>query len=313
MYIGTHKILFNKLEIETLNTTLNIDHLISILNKYKIKPKMIVMEVSSHGINQARVNCFKFDIVGLTNLGSDHLDFHLNINNYHNVKYAFLNSLYKAKNIFIPIQYKNKYIFTNKSIVFYDSNIIKNHFNTLDFNKENMTLAYYILKCLIKNKDLIKILNGITLNNGRAQIIKDNNRKIVIDYAHQIESFNAILNNNNYNKVVVFGCGGNRDSSKRKIMGEIAKKYCKYVIITKDNPRNEDINKINKDICENISEYMIILDRYKAIQYAINTYKDLDIFILGKGDENFILENNSKIKFNDYNTVIEILKNNINS
>ena len=108
LYISTHKIYFNDLIINTNNTTLEINNLIDILLTYKIKPKMIIMEVSSHGINQARINCFKYDILALSNLGQDHLDYHLNINNYHNVKLSFLNSSIYSKLILIPEIYKNK-------------------------------------------------------------------------------------------------------------------------------------------------------------------------------------------------------------
>ena len=264
------------------------------------------MEVSSHGINQARINCFKYDILALTNLGRDHLDYHLNINNYHNVKLSFLNSSL-AKYIFINNKYKDKYAFNNKNIIFYkEKNKILNKFNTISFNKKNMYLAYLILKKL-KYKNIISKLNNIKLNNGRIQIIKDNNRNIIIDYAHHIESFEAILNNNNYNKVVVFGCGGNRDKYKREVMGLIANKYCKYVIITKDNSRNEKPIDIINDIVKKIYDYKIIIDRKKAIEYAIKTYKDLDIYILGKGDEDYIIENNKMYYFNDKKCVEDIL------
>ena len=274
---------------------------------------MIIMEVSSHGINQARINCFKYDILTLSNLGQDHLDYHLNINNYHNVKLSFLNSSIYSKLILIPEIYKNKYQFNNKKIKFfnYDDNYL-NTFNTISFNKENMYIAYLILKYLkYKEKEIISYLNTITIDNGRMQLIKDNNRNIIIDYAHHVESFKAILNNNNFNKVVVFGCGGNRDKSKRNIMGSIACKYCKYVIITSDNSRDENITDIIKDITKDINNYKVIEDRKKAIKYAIKTYKDLDVYILGKGNEDYIIQNNTKIKHNDKQYVLQLLNNHL--
>lgn len=305
-YIGTHKILFNNIEIKTNNTTLEIDKLIELFIKYHIKPKIIIMEVSSHGINQARINCFNFNILALTNLGSDHLDYHLNINNYHNVKLSFLNSSL-AKKIYIPELYKDKYKFNNKNINFIKcNNKILDSFNTISFNKENMYLAYLILRNF-KIKNVVNKLNNVYLNNGRAQIIRNNNRNIIIDYAHHIESFEAILNDNNYNKVVVFGCGGNRDKTKRSVMGKIASKYCKHLIITSDNSRYESLDNIIKDICKDINEYKVIKNRAEAIKYAINNYKELDIYILGKGDEDYIEENGSFIKFNDMEYVIDII------
>lgn len=305
-YIGTHKILYKNKVIETNNTTLEIDKLINILKENDIYPKYIVMEVSSHGIVYGRINCFNFHIIALTNLGSDHLDFHKNIENYHNVKINFISySLAKFK--IVPNIYKNK--FNNKrNIIFYKEMNIKEKFNTISFNKDNMFLAYLILrKMKFQKLEIINNLNTIKLDNGRYQIIKHNNRNIVIDYAHHIESFKAILDNGNFNKVVVFGCGGNRDNSKRKIMGEIASSYCKYVIITKDNSRNESLDNIINDITSNISSYIIIKDRAKAIQYALTNYSNLDVYILGKGDEKYIIENNNFVPFNDFNCVNEII------
>ena len=266
------------------------------------------MEVSSHGINQARINNFKFDIVALTNLGSDHLDYHLNLNNYHNVKLAFINSSFLAKKKFVPFAYKNKSL---KNINYFKVNkkIFKN-FNRINFDYDNLYLAYLILKSLkYKKKDILNSLSNIHLHNGRGEIINNNNRKIVIDYAHHIESFESILNDNNFNKVVIFGCGGNRDKSKRSKMGEIASKYAKHVIITKDNSRNENIDGIINDITTNIKDYLIIKDRKEAIKYALNNYKNMDIYILGKGDETFIEENNTLIPFNDKDCVLDILNN----
>lgn len=266
------------------------------------------MEVSSHGINQARINNFKFDIVGLTNLGSDHLDFHLCKKNYHSVKSAFLLKNTGVLKIFIPIKYIYRINF-NKKIYYYKVNkrLFKN-FNVIKYDYNNLYLALKILiQMNYRKKDILNSLYNIKLNNGRGEIITHNNRKIIIDYAHHVESFKSILKDNNYNKVVIFGCGGNRDKSKRNIMGKIACKYCKYVIITTDNPRNENLNDINNDITKYISNYEIINDRYEAINYAINKYSNLDIYILGKGDESFIEYKDDIIPFNDKEIVNKII------
>ena len=310
-YIGTHKIYYNDIQIETKNTTLEINILKEYFDKYNINPKIIVMEVSSIGINEARINNFKFNILALTNLGRDHLDYHLNISNYHNVKLSFLNSCLYSDTIFINEKYKNKYNFTNRKIVFfkYDELLI-NQFDTINFNKENMYLSYLILKELRFNEnEIIKNLNNIKLNNGRAEIIHYNNRKIIIDYAHHVESFEVILNDGNYNKVVIFGCGGNRDKDKRNIMGTIAEKYCKHVFITQDNSRNENVFNIINDITRNISNYKIIINRDEAINYVLDNFPNMDIYILGKGDEIYIEENNNFIKFNDKDCVLKYIKN----
>ncbi len=307
LYIGTHKIYYQNKIIETKNTTLEIDVLIKHLIKNNINPKYIVMEVSSIGINEARINAFKFDILGLTNLGFDHLDYHLNLNNYHQTKLAFLNTAYKLKGLFIPYEYKN--LITNKKSFFFK--VKKDYFHdftNLEYDYNNLYLAFLILRKMhFSKKVILNDLKNIKLNNGRGQIIYNNNHKIVIDYAHSVEAFETILSSDNNLKVVVFGCGGNRDFKKRFIMGKIALKYCFKVIVTKDNSRNENIDNIIKDITNNNPNFIIIKDREKAIKDAILNYSDCDIYILGKGDETFIEENNIHIPFNDYDCVMKYL------
>ncbi len=305
-YIGTHKILYKNLQLDTSNTTLEIDQLYDYFIKNCIFPKIIVMEVSSHGINLARINCFHFHLIGLTNLGQDHLDFHLNQKNYHNVKKAFLNNNSQPQKVFIPLKYKSKEF---KNCQYYEVNQEmfdqKKH---LPYDYQNLYLAYLILKEMkYDEKMIIEELNNTQLLNGRGEIIYHHQQRIIIDYAHQVESFEAILNNQNFNKVVIFGCGGNREKQKRMIMGKIAEKYCKYVIITEDNSRNEDLMDIIHDITSQMSNYTIIKDRQEAIRYALNNYKDIDIYILGKGDEEFIEKNHQKIYFNDKKEVLKII------
>lgn len=310
-YIGTHKIYYNDICIDTKNTTLEINVLRNYFETYDIQPKIIVMEISSIGINEGRINNFKFNILALTNLGWDHLDYHLTLENYHNVKLSFLNSCTYADKIFINRKYMNKLDFKNRKIIFFEmQNFILNQFNTINFNKENMYLAYLILKELhFYENQIINELNEIKLNNGRAELIKNNNRNIIIDYAHHVDSFETILNDGNYNKVVVFGCGGNRDKEKRSLMGKIAEKYCKYVIITKDNSRYENIQDIFKDITFKIKNYKIIIDREEAINYAIEKHPNLDVYILGKGDETYIEEKGVEIEFSDKECVLNYIKN----
>ena len=164
-YIGTHKILYNDEEITTKNTTLEIDKLTYYFKKYNIFPKIIVMEVSSHGINQARINNFKFDYIGLSNLGHEHLDFHLNVANYHQVKKAFLLSSIYAKKIFVPISYKK--MIKGKKIHYYK--VIEKYFTSfecLKYDYQNLFLAFLILKSLnYRKKDILSTLKTIHLNN----------------------------------------------------------------------------------------------------------------------------------------------------
>lgn len=303
-YIGTHKIIYKDLEIDTNNTTLEIAKLIELFIKYNIKCKYIVMEVSSHGINQARINLFKFKYLIFTNLGNDHLDYHLDKENYFNVK----------KSIFIST---NAYKLCNEN---YYGRILKNltyakfpkkinDFNEFpSFMKENLLLCYSLLRKMhYKKKIIINKLKEIQLNNGRYEVIISSPYKIVIDYAHLPESYEAILNNNE-RKIVVFGCGGNRSIEKRSKIGYIVEKYAYYAIITSDNSRNEDFNEIAKQISKYMINYEIIKNRKEAINKALSLIKDNEsLYIMGKGDEQYMEENNTLIPFNDKDYILNEL------
>ena len=112
--------------------------------------------------------------------------------------------------------------------------------------------------------------------------------------------------------VSVFGCGGERDVRKRRIMGKIVSKYSNDIILTNDNPRKEDPKEIIGDIVKGIDlncSYKIILDRRKAIQKSISrNNKDKVVLILGKGHENFQIFSDKKIVFSDQSEVKKILK-----
>ena len=130
---------------------------------------------------------------------------------------------------------------------------------------------------------------------GRSELVNnDKELTIMIDYAHSPESLENILNAvKSYTRgrvISVFGCGGDRDTTKRPIMGEISGKIADFTIITSDNPRTEDPEKIVKQIEEGIKKtkgkYIAIVDRIEAIKYAINMASKKDIIVLaGKGHE----------------------------
>ena len=145
-------------------------------------------------------------------------------------------------------------------------------------------------------------------------LINYKNNKIFIDYAHTPDAMEKVLKSVNEfkkNKIItIFGCGGDRDKNKRSIMGNIASSYSDKVIITNDNPRNENENNIISDIVMGIKKenYEIIKDRKKAIIEGISYLNDNDILlILGKGHENYQIINGKKRYFSDLNTTMEII------
>ena len=156
---------------------------------------------------------------------------------------------------------------------------------------------------------------------GRSELVNnDKELTIMIDYAHSPESLENILNAvKSYTRgrvISVFGCGGDRDTTKRPIMGEISGKIADFTIITSDNPRTEDPEKIVKQIEEGIKKtkgkYIAIVDRIEAIKYAINMASKKDIIVLaGKGHEPYQEINGVKHPFDERIIVNQIIKGEI--
>jgi UDP-N-acetylmuramoyl-L-alanyl-D-glutamate--2,6-diaminopimelate ligase len=153
---------------------------------------------------------------------------------------------------------------------------------------------------------------------GRAEVVNINkDYTVIIDYAHSPDSLENILTTiKEYAKgrvVCVFGCGGDRDRSKRADMGRISGELADFTIITSDNPRTEDPEKIIEDIEKGIkdtkSEYIKIVDRREAIEYALLNAKAEDVILLaGKGHETYIILKDKTIHFDEREVVKEILK-----
>lgn len=185
-----------------------------------------------------------------------------------------------------------------------------------EFNLYNLISAICI--CYLKKIDIHKVtevIKRLPVPDGRMNVINKtiNNipKKVIIDYAHTPDGLKKLLQT--IKKIyqgkilLVFGCGGDRDKGKRKLMGNVANHYADFVCITNDNPRNENPNQIADQICEDISCLKkIILDRKKAIEYAIKKTNYPIVVIAGKGHEKYQIIKNKKIDFSDKKVVMDI-------
>ena len=340
-YIGTIGFYHNKTYDEISHTTPDIDDLYEMLEICKNENiEYVVMEVSSHALKQNRIYGLKFDITIFTNFTQDHLDYHETMNDYLESKIKLFELLKEKGTAIINSDdenYKNFILKQNKNILVglngdvKINNIVLNHnktdveflydkayYKSLNmvgkYNAYNYLEAVTTLHCIGFNIDKILELD-ITAPPGRMELIKYKNNSIFIDYAHTPDAFTNVLNCVNelkVNKIItIFGCGGNRDSSKRKIMGDIATKISDYVIITDDNPRNEDGDLIIKDIISGIEKnnYEVIRKRKEAIKKGVELLTDNDILmILGKGHENYQIIGDTKHHFDDREAVEELIK-----
>lgn len=186
-----------------------------------------------------------------------------------------------------------------------------------EFNAYNATSAF--VSSLLSGIDETTIINGIKNTPqvpGRFEVLSGKNKKVIIDYSHTADSMEKALLNikkliDNQTKIItVFGCGGDRDRTKRPIMGKVAVDYSDKVYITNDNQRTEDPNQIIKDILNGIDKdnYEVIFDREEAIKNAIqNADENSVILIAGKGHEDYQIIGNKKIHFSDKEVALKYL------
>ncbi|XMB85168.1 UDP-N-acetylmuramoyl-L-alanyl-D-glutamate--2,6-diaminopimelate ligase [Mycoplasmatota bacterium WC44] len=320
LLIGTNGVYFNDEKTETLNTTPDILTVIRYINKARKKRlKYVVMEVSSIGICEYRVHGFEFEQVIYTNLTADHLDYHKTINNYIHAKKKLL--LQTKRHNVLNKDDEVLYSFRNFKSVFYDLSDVSvvnevplefvykgETFKTNlygEFNLYNimaMITSLQLLGCKLKR--LKKSISNFSIE-GRMDVLNIGDKKIIIDFAHTTSAVENVLKT--FKGVAVIGCGGDRDRTKRKDISKVCVDNAEFTIFTLDNPRTENIKTIFDDMTNGLSgEFIIIEDRFKAIEYAIKNYDT--VLILGKGHEEYQIIGNKKYPFSDYEAVNKILK-----
>ena len=310
----------------------------------------VITEVSSHALEQFRVKNCNFSGAVFTNLTQDHLDYHITMENYFNAKSKLFKNLKKGN--FAVINNDDKYAKRLIDLIDKEVKIltygVKNKSDLMAKNIEFMSDGV-AFDCIYNEKSLhfklhlngmfsvynclaaigVGLMNGIDLETiknaledtrsvaGRFEIVRTN-PMVIVDYAHTPDGLENILRAareltpKNGNLICLFGCGGNRDCTKRPKMGKIAQQLCDKIVITSDNPRQEDPQQIITDILSGLTlinpkTVFVESDRHLAIKLLKDISGENDVLVLaGKGHENYQILADKTIHFDDREEVNKV-------
>lgn len=342
--IGTMGVITKNFHMPIALTTPDAPHLVHIFNELDRRGvQNVAMEASSHGLAQYRLDCTKFSVCAFTNFTQDHLDYHETFEKYWQAKERLFSELADLDTVFvinaddpkseriIEIAHKRniRYIDYGKKaqdIKLVSSEQIGNYQKvrveycerevefclplTGSFQVYNALCAAGI--CYVTGfhlKTIFECFSKLKPIDGRLELVGTN---VYIDYAHTPDALkNALISLRKYTSGklhLVFGCGGKRDQKKRKIMGTIASQLADEVIVTDDNPREEDPAEIRKMILEGCPNAEEIPDRATAIQTAISKLEPADILLVaGKGHEDYQILADETVHFSDREVVRKAL------
>lgn len=308
--------------------------------------KYAFMEVSSHAIHQQRIAGLEFAGGIFTNISHDHLDYHKTFDEYIRVKRNFFDGLSSTafaisnmddRNGAIMLQntHADKFYYSLRSVADFKGRIVDNsitglqmlvneqdvHFRLIgEFNAYNLLAVYAAAICLGEDRlDVLQNLSNLTGAEGRFDYTVSPKQRIIgiVDYAHTPDALlNVLATIKKFQKggeqiITVVGCGGDRDSSKRKLMGTAAAEFSTRAIFTSDNPRSEDPSAILKDMSDGMDamlqrKVLVIEDRKEAIRTAVMMAREDDIILVaGKGHEKYQEIKGERFPFDDKEVLVK--------
>jgi len=277
-----------------------------------------VLEASSHALVQHRLYNLKFDMAGWLSFSQDHLDYHQTMEEYFAAKALLVDYLKPNAKIFLP--HSQDELFSKLARV--TDKILKAKeiegrlplFFATSFNRNNLEVAVEIIENTFDLK-VGNVFEQIIPPDGRFYIKPYKTNFIVVDFAHTPDALENICRGirssfPDHKLKILFGCGGDRDRSKRPLMGKIAETWGSEIYVTSDNPRSEDPAQIIEDIVKGMSSKHIhkIVERPKAVELAFSQLNEKEILLLaGKGHEDYILINGVKHPYSDIGEVEKFL------
>jgi UDP-N-acetylmuramoyl-L-alanyl-D-glutamate--2,6-diaminopimelate ligase len=307
------------------------------------------METSSHAIHQQRIAGLHYAGGIFSNITHDHLDYHKTFDEYIRVKKSFFDSLPsdafavsnaddKRGGVMLQNTHAKRFFYSLKTLAEFKGKILENnltglvmtvndqevHFRLIgEFNAYNLLAVYGAAICLGEDKvEVLRHLSKLTGAEGRFDYLMSPKERIIgiVDYAHTPDALiNVLVTIQKLRKgheriITVVGCGGDRDKTKRPLMGAAACEYSDKVIFTSDNPRSEDPDQIIRDIEEGLNtaakrKYISITDRKEAIRTALTIAAEEDILLIaGKGHEKYQEIKGVKYPFDDKEVLTEFFE-----
>ena len=338
----------NEIEYPSTHTTSDAIQLNALLKKMVDSGcSYCFMEVSSHAIVQNRISGLKFKGAIFSNITHDHLDYHETFAEYIKAKKLFFDNLSNEAFALVNVDDKNgmvmlqntkakKYTYSIKNVADYKCKILENNLTGLhlnfdgievfsklvgSFNAYNLTAVYAAAILSGADKlDVLRIISNLNAAEGRFEYVKSKDNIIaIVDYAHTPDALTNVLSTisairtNNEQLITVVGAGGNRDAQKRPIMARIACEMSNLVILTSDNPRDEEPEEIIRQMEAGIDpslsrKALTIINRKEAIKTACTIAKPGDIILVaGKGHEKYQEIKGVKHHFDDKEILTEFL------
>lgn len=347
--ISTISIRVGDEEFATRHTTpdaLTINKHLALMNAAGVE--FCFMEVSSHGIAQQRMGGLRFEGAVFTNLSHDHLDYHKTFAAYRDTKkrlfdglggkaFALTNADDKNGRYMLQNSGARKYTYALKTFADYRGQILEQQLNGQllkiqesevwikligEFNAYNILAIYATAHLLgLQPLEILQLLSGLETVDGRFQYFVSKQRiTAIVDYAHTPDALKNVLvtinalRTGNESVITVVGCGGDRDKSKRPVMGHIASEMSQTAIFTSDNPRSEPPDEIIKEMRngvepQNARKVLSVEDRLQAIRTACKLASPGDIILIaGKGHETYQEIRGERKAFDDYEIVKSVLE-----
>lgn len=308
----------------------------------------VIVEASSHGLDQRRLDGISFEVVGFSNLSHDHLDYHADMDEYREAKLRLFRTLLADDGaavvnsddpehmpfMFAALDRGTTLLTVGTEGAFFEiasvapegmgqrvrgklvGEDIDVHLPLVGrFQVDNAALAAAIaIATGVKKEKVIAALSGLRGAKGRLEhVSRHNGADIFVDYAHKPDALGKALEalrpNTRGRLCVVFGCGGDRDRTKRPMMGEIAAELADRVYVTDDNPRNEDAGAIRREVLAAAPGAVEVPDRGQAILDAMADLAPGDVLLIaGKGHEDYQIIGEEKLAFSDHDVVKQAVK-----